>query len=258
MVQWRNPLNAEQLKKWEAIEAPSQSGVKIKGLYAKSPQQNPKATIVLGHPMGKEAKAYFLKTDYPDFLLDNGFNVVVFDMNGFGESECGSFAYYEDVLAIGHKTKELNKNLPIGYHGISLGGQWATLAFTNVNHPYDFAVVESAATTLDEFWVHFPVAHTMLKVLNLLMPRFRKHINMVERIKDAKHLSAILYIYSASDQWTPISMGKRFKDNTPMHAELWTVKDVKHAMIIKSEFADQYKAKLLEFFHNNLRDVSCP
>ncbi|RIV36707.1 hypothetical protein D2V08_01620 [Flagellimonas lutimaris] len=252
MVKWRNPLSMEQRKKWSVIQVDSKSGVNIKGLFAQTGQNMPKATIVLGHPMGKEAKGFFLKNGYADFLLGNGFNVVVFDINGFGESDCGNFAYYEDILAMGHKTKELCNDLPIGYHGVSLGGQWATIAFADASNPYEFAIIESAATTLDEFWIHYPLAYKILRMLNLLMPKFRKKINMLERIKEAKNIKSILYIYSESDQWTPVSMGKRFMQNTPVNTALWTVKRADHAKIIRSEHSDIYKEKALDFFHENL------
>ncbi len=251
MVEWRNPLATQQKEKWKAVETPSKTGVTIKGLFAHSNTSPSKATIVLGHPMGKEAKGFFLKSGYADLLLNNGYNVLVFDINGFGESDNGNFLYHEDILAIGKKAKELTDELPIGYHGVSLGGQWATIAFTDPSHPYQFAIIESAATTLDEFWIHFPMAYKVLKILNVLMPKVRQKVNMLERIKEAKHLKSMLYIYSESDPWTPASMGKRFKENTPMASELWTVKNAKHAMIIKSEYSDNYKTKILDYLDSN-------
>lgn len=249
MVEWMNPLSPDQQRMWTDIETFSNSGAVIKGLFARSKTSSPKATIVLGHPMGKEAKGYFLKSGFADFLLKNGFNVVVFDINGFGDSQNGNFKYYEDILAIGNKAQELSPDLPVGYHGISLGGQWATIAFTDESHPYQFAIIESSTTTLDEFWSKYPSAYLALKLLNIVMPRFRKKVNMIERIKEAKNLKSILYIYSESDEWTPVAMGKRFNENTPTASELWTVKEAEHAMIIKSEFAEQYKKKVLDFFN---------
>ncbi|NVK05007.1 MAG: alpha/beta hydrolase [Flavobacteriia bacterium] len=247
MVDWRNPLSIDQQAQWLKIDTLSGSGARIQGLFAQSSQSPTKATVVLGHPMGKEAKGYFLKSGYADHLLENGFNVIVFDFNGFGESENGNFRYYEDVLAIGNKARELSNDLPIGYHGVSLGAQWATIAFADDSHPYQFAILESSTTTLDEFWSHYPGAYLALKFLNVTMPRFREKLKMIEQIKEAKHLKSILYVYSESDEWTPVSMGKRFFENTPMTSELWTVKEAKHAEIVKSKFADSYKQKILNY-----------
>lgn len=52
----------------------------------------------------------------------------------------------------------MTPSIPIGYFGISPGGQMATIAFADETHKYDFAIIESAATGLDEFWIHFPTA----------------------------------------------------------------------------------------------------
>lgn len=248
MVKWKNPLTEEQHKEWKLIETESKSGGKIVGLFAIARQPQPKATIVLGHPMGKEAKGYFLKNGYSDLLLDNGYNVLVFDINGFGESTHGNFSYYDDIVAISQKAKELTPNLQIGYHGISLGGMWATISFTDTNHCYNFAILESAATSLDEFWVHFPMANRMLKLLNILMPKYKQQIRMIDRIKEAKKLKSILFIYSQTDDWIPVSMGERYLENCNLKSELWTVANAKHASIMKSEYQEEYKQKILTYF----------
>jgi predicted alpha/beta-fold hydrolase len=253
MVKWKNTLNQQQQLEWQKITFKSKSGGLIHGLFATSLFNKTKATIVLGHPMGKEAKGYFIKNGYTDLLRKNGYNVLVFDINGFGESSHGSFSYYEDIVAASIKAKELTPNLPIGYHGISLGGQWATIAFANQLHQYNFAIVESAATTLEDFWIMFPTAHRFLKLLYFFMPTFKKKINMVERIKEAKNLSSILFIYSLTDDWTPVLMGEKFKANCKIKSELWTVAESKHAMMMKSEYKQAYEQKILHYFEEAVK-----
>ncbi len=250
MVKWQNPLTPEQQKEWEPLQIQSKSGGKIYGLFAKAFTDYPKATIVLGHPMGKEAKGYFLKNGYTDLLRKNGYNTLVFDINGFGESTHGNFSYFEDIVVIGIEASKLTPNIPIGYLGISLGGQWATIAFADIEHKYNFAIIESAATSLDEFWKNFPVADRTLKVLNVLLPNFKKKIKMEERIKEAKHLKSLLLIYSNIDNWTPVSMGKTFEKNSPVLTELWTVNNAKHAAIMKSEHKEEYQKKIISYFNS--------
>jgi alpha-beta hydrolase superfamily lysophospholipase len=251
MVKWRNPLAEDEKEEWTQVQTYSKSGATIFGLFAKTKAINAKATIVLGHPMGKEAKGYFLKNGYCNLLLNNGYNVLIFDINGFGESGHGNFSYFEDIVAISIKAKELTPNLQIGYHGISLGGQWATISFADNSHCYDFAIVESAATTLTEFWVNFPFAHKALLFLNFVLPKFKAKINMVERIKEAKKLKSILFIYSHTDTWTPVAMGVRFQKNCNVKSDLWTVPEAKHASIMKSDFSEQYKQKILDYFNES-------
>jgi len=248
MVKWRNPLSETEMKEWKRIDVRSKTKATIKGFY--STVSNPKATIVLGHPMGKEAKGYFLKRGYPKLLKENGYNVIVFDINGFGESTHGSFSYFEDIIAIGQKAKELQPSIPIGYHGISLGAQWATIAFADESHPYNFAIIESAATSLMEFWKLYPTPYKALRVLNFLLPKYRKKIEMIERIKEATNLQSILYIYSKTDKLIPFEMGERFHKNTALPSELWSVENAKHAALLKSEYKDSYKEKIIAYFDN--------
>jgi alpha-beta hydrolase superfamily lysophospholipase len=249
MVKWRNPLSETEQKNWKTIEIKSKSGGILRGLFATSTHEKAKATIVLGHPMGKEAKAYFIKNGYTDLLRMNGFNTLIFDINGFGESAHGNFNYFDDIVAMGIEAQKLTPELPIGYHGISLGGQFSTIAFADETHTYKFAIVESAATTLNEFWIMFPFAYKTLKVLNFLLPRYTLKINMLERIKDAKHLDSLLLIYSKSDTWTPVEMGERFKKNSPIPTELWTVDEAEHAAIMKSKYKEAYAEKIIDFFN---------
>jgi len=252
MVKWKSPLAEDETNEWKKISIKSESGGLIHGLFAKSKTTEEKASVVLGHPMGKEAKGYFLKRGYTDLLRNNGFNVVIFDINGFGESTHGSFSYFEDIIAIGIKAKELTPELPIAYHGISLGASWATISFADESHVYDFAIIESAATSLLEFWVHFPVAYRTLQFINLILPNYRKKVEMIERIKEAKHLQSILLIYTECDRWIALDMGKRFEQNSPVPTELWTVKNARHAEIMLSPSKEAYKEKIVSYLNEEV------
>lgn len=70
---------------------------------------------------------------------------------------------------------------------------------------------------------------------------------MIERIKETKKIKNLLLIYSESDEWTPVEMGKKFLANSPVPAELWVVKNAYHAQMMKSEHKADYEMKLLDF-----------
>jgi hypothetical protein len=125
---------------------------------------------------------------------------------------------------------------------------WATISFADKTHCYDFAILESAATSLEEFWVHFPMANRVLKILGFLMPKYKQQVRMIDRIKEAKKLKSILYIYSQTDDWTPVSMGERFQKNSGVKSELWKVANARHASIMKSEYSEEYKQRILNYF----------
>jgi hypothetical protein len=242
MVEWENPLPVHERQKWNPFTVRSKSGALLKGLWSPAGQRA-KGTIVLGHPMGKEAKGYFLKNGYRELYHDCDLNVIVFDFNGFGESGQGNFSFYKDIAAIGHYAVSQFPSVPLFYHGISLGGQWSTIAFTE-EHTFDFALLESIPTTLDEFWVRYPFAYRFLKILYLFLPRFANKVRMIDRIAEIKRIRSILLIYSEMDEFTPVSMGVRFKNKSNVPAELWTVSEGDHAKIIKSGCSGPYKEKL--------------
>ncbi|MDX2283358.1 MAG: alpha/beta hydrolase [Bacteroidia bacterium] len=248
MVHWANPLSPEQQAEWNSLRISSRSGASLQVLYAQAQTPEPRAVIVLGHPMGKEAKGYFLKTPYPAQLRAAGYHVLVFDFNGFGESGMGSFSFFEDVVAATRAAGELFPDLPVGYHGVSLGGMWATIAFADPLHPIDFAIVESAAVSLPEFWKHFPVARQALAVMRVLMPGYARKIHMVERIREARGLKQLLLIYTEADEWIPASAGAQFRERSPVPAELWTVPDAKHAQIHRSAHQAAYYDRIFRFF----------
>ena len=248
MGPWRNPLSELQRAEWQPLTVSSRSGATLRGLFAAARTPAAKATLVLGHPMGKEAKGFFLKHGYADLLRDHGYHVVVFDFNGFGESGVGNFSYHEDMVAVGRVAAERVSDLPVGYLGISLGGQWATVAFADARHPYQFAIVESAPTTLEEFWVRFPLAYRTLQLIAFVSPAFARSVRIVERIKEARGVQSLLFIYSATDDWAPVAMGQRFQRNSPVPAELWTVAQGKHAQLMKSPHQAAYQAKILAYF----------
>lgn len=251
MVKWENPLPPDRQKEWNSFSVKSKSEGLLKGLWSETRHPRPVGTIVLGHPMGKEAKGYFLKNGYAELYHACGLHVVVFDFNGFGESSQGNFSFYEDVTAIGNFVAQKFSSLPIFYHGISLGGQWSTIAFTQ-DHPYDFALLESIPTTLEEFWIRFPMAHRVLQVLYFFMPQYAKKVRMIDRIGELKGIKFLLLIYSKTDIYTPVSMGQRFQQRSNVPTELWTVEDAEHAKIIKSSYRAEYQDKLRNFISSSL------
>jgi predicted alpha/beta-fold hydrolase len=202
--------------------------------------------------MGKEAKGYFIKNGYTDLLRANGYHVMVFDFNGFGESSQGNFSFDEDVLAAGAEARCQAPGLPVGYHGISLGGIAGIVALASEYNPFQFAIIESAATSLEEFWVRFPGTQFPRKLLKLFLPVVRKKIRAIDRIREAQRTNSLLFIYSWSDEFTPVEMGKRLLRNSPVPGELWTVRDGRHAAIVKSRHREVYFRKILAFYNNPL------
>ena len=130
---------------------------------------------------------------------------------------------------------------------------WSVIAFTDKNRPFNFAVIESAPTTLEEFWIKYPVAYKVLKILNFILPKYKKKINMLERFNEIKNLKSILLIYSKTDDLTPVGMAEKFLSKSTVPIELFTVEHAKHANIINSPHKKEYFDKLIDYFDSQVR-----
>ncbi len=253
MVQWKNPLNQKEMKKWSNALLDSDSGASIKLFYTEEDcVKTPKAVMILGHPMGKEAKAHFLKRRHAEILIQNNYHVVVFDFNGFGESTIGNFGFHHDILAVASFTRKIYPNLPIGYHGISLGGQSGILALAKNNDAFEFAIIEATTTTLFDFWKHYPIQHAFLKLGSYMMPKQSREYNFLLKSREIKNLESALLIYSLTDKFTPFEMAKKFQSEMTIPTKIWTAKSAKHAEVSKSIYADEYFDEIIKFLNNNI------
>jgi hypothetical protein len=77
---------------------------------------------------------------------------------------------------------------------------------------------------------------------------------MIDRIRELNRIKSLLLIYSETDQYSPVSMGVRFKNNSNVPTELWTVTEADHAKIIKSAYRKAYEEKIQSFIRACLLD----
>ena len=246
---WVNPLDDADQKEWSKIYFDSASNGKICALYTKAPEDQQKGTIVIGHPMLKTAKGYFLKSEYPKLLKENGFNVFLFDLNGFGDSSNAGFKFYEDVFAAGAKAKELFPEGPVGYHGVSLSALWAPPAFVNRYHDFNFAVLESSYTAVSDHYRKRPLLNMMFKSLAIFRPGLYSKMKAHEQLKQVKNLQSILFIYSKKDTVTPLEMGERLRNSCKIITDMLVLENVDHVEVLQSEEKEVYLDKLLQYFN---------
>ena len=95
---WLFPA-AENAKDWQRLTIESGSNARLAALFGPSLVERVVGNVLLAHPMGKDAKGFFLRDGHARFLRENGFKLMLFDFNGFGESEEGNFSYMEDVFS---------------------------------------------------------------------------------------------------------------------------------------------------------------
>jgi pimeloyl-ACP methyl ester carboxylesterase len=94
---WRWPEGVERTS-WERLRIPSASGVELAGLFGRA-HGPAKGAVVCVHPLGAAAKGFFLQSGRAHALRRGGFDVVLFDFDGFGESPQGDRNYAADLRA---------------------------------------------------------------------------------------------------------------------------------------------------------------
>ena len=247
MLPWRNPLSEAETAIWQKATLPSKSGGQICTWYREA--ENAKATIILGHPMGKPAKGEYLKTAYPTALLAAGCNVVLFDFNGFGESSMGNFDFHYDLLAVRDFVQQKLQK-PLAYHGISFGCNWGSVALAQPDNPIRIALLESGPVNLLEFWVQYPNAFKALKLMFNFAPHYRRYSNFEEHMKHTVNCDKVLFLYSDTDKFTPYSFGERFEaaSNVP-NTTLQQLHNADHAMAIHQQ-QESYIERAVGFFNS--------
>ena len=221
----------ENTQDWEKLTIASGSNARLAALFGPALARPAAGNVLLAHPMGADAKGFFLKDGHARFLRDNGFNVLLFDFNGFGESQEGNFSYMEDVLAAGRELRRLAPGLPAAVVGTSFGGAWALCALSRPGHGFSTAVIEGAFTTLKEFWRRYPLANLVLTAISTLLPKLEQSLRPIAQIRSVQGLRRILFVYGESDRAAPVEMGERLfrACNLPQSDRfLWKIPQARH------------------------------
>ena len=250
MVRWQNPLVNDFL--WRKNSVKSQSGGKIVYWYLEQPEA--KATILLGHPMGKPAKGEFLKTEYPTALAQAGYNVCVFDFNGFGESSMGDFNYHHDLLSVRDEMKNIFPDIPMAFHGISFGGNWGTIALTVEDNPFKVAILESSCVNLPEFWIHYPTASKVLTWLYAVRPDYMEYADFEKAITKTKNCEEIMIISANEDKYTPYEMAIRLQNSANTYTEIIRFENAMHAKSQESN-PKRYLETCIGFFEQRFQNT---
>jgi alpha-beta hydrolase superfamily lysophospholipase len=238
---------------WVSIQISSKSGGQLSGIFRRTHQENAKGTIVCAHPYGHAAKGFFFKHGHARMFLDGGYNVLLFDFNGFGQSSIGNFEFPLDVIAAGYKAVELAPDLPVGLHGVSFGAAWSICALSQYDHPFSTCIAEGTFTTLEEYWMRNKWAFRALRTLSLAQPRLANRLRPIDQIKAIRQGNMLL-LYSTGDETTSESMGHRLYDACGLPEEqkrLTVFQDAPHTKYIEAHPLG-YRQTVLNFLGETL------
>lgn len=233
---------------WHRVTFPGPRRANLVGLHghARGPRRG---VAVIPNPMVAEAKAFCLTSGHAEFLRDAGFDVLAFDMNGFGESADASFDFPGDIRAAGCFAATLAPNTPVVLFGLSMGAGHGLSAMDHEDNPYRAAVLEGAFTTLGEFWRRYRVAYAVLRAWELAAPRAARELRPIDRAASVRRVERVMLIYGARDRATPATMGERLLAALPLAPDrkvLYVVDGARHLQALEVGGA-AYRRRVLSF-----------
>jgi uncharacterized protein len=245
-VPWRWPDGTDRTT-WERVTFTNPTRATLVGLWGAA-HTEARGTLVLAHPMGKAAKGFWLRYGHAELFRNAGYNVLLFDANGFGESSASSFDYPADVLAAGTFAQQRTPHLGIGLVGASFGGGWGLCAMARAGSPFRVAVLEGVFPTLPEFWRHYPFAHAMLRLSQVVWPPMERGLRPEREAARLVGNPSVLFIYGEQDIYTTPSHGARLV-RAMQHvasAEIHVLDNVEHTFAFR-DATQRYSELTLPF-----------
>lgn len=223
----------------EEINFKSSTGKNLNGWFFK-----PKNKAVIGtvlHFHGNAANISY-QYQFSDSLIKAGFQVMVFDYEGFGKSE-GKVSQ-ENVLADGisalHYIKERAdvKGTKLILFGQSLGGHLSCVVAAREQKLIDALVVEGAFTGHERMAIYVGRKSGAPKWLTkMLVPSRYNAIDEIDKVTIPK-----LIIHSTEDQTCPFYMGKELYDKAVAPKEFWEIKGphIQCSELYRGEFVKKF------------------
>jgi alpha/beta superfamily hydrolase len=133
------------------------------------------SVVIFAHPISRKAKYFFTETERAQAYLKRGHSVLLFDYNGFGESDRIDLFYWRDVVAAIDYVKGEFPQRRIILHGVSFG---AFHIFRSVERLplHSKVIVENVNKSLLSYWKRWPL--TYISVIVLLFIRVRSVLEM--------------------------------------------------------------------------------
>jgi fermentation-respiration switch protein FrsA (DUF1100 family) len=242
---------------YEAVQLKTSDGLKLAAWFL--PGQENKGTIILGHGYPADKSDLI---DYAKFLVEGGYNVLMFDWRYFGQSEgkYTTLGYNErkDVLAaVDYLKSRVDADaLKIGAFGFSFSGA----NFIVTKSPDIKAIVaDSTHIGLDKMaervFVNFgPLKGLFIWPTGMLAKIFLGvNINEVDTLAAVKDLEVpIFFIHGKLDSQIPYQDSEALFQAASGSKELWLVEGAEHGLT-RAFGGKEYEERILNFFDKYLK-----
>lgn len=236
---------------------------RLTGTYI-SGGSNLKKTVIIVHGLYQNRS---MSINYIDVYRKLGFNVLLIDLRGHGESD-GVITWGQteikdiDLWCDYLRTKQQQE--VIGIHGISLGGAFSLLHSGLSEHPADFYVEDSSYSDIKSLYYNH--LHNMVQlpdssgILDVLWAYSQvcmywhtgatlDKLSPLEAVKQTK--SPVLFLHNDTDALIPVSAAEElYAACASPHKEMHIFRNSAHAQAI-SDYPAEYDQAVRDFLQQN-------
>ena len=242
---------------YENVSFNSSDGLSIKGWLIKS--DNPQGTIIMAHGYNGNRG----RLDIATFLNEEGYNILMFDFRGHGESEGDyiSMGYYEskDILGAIQYLKQRNDTDTNKLYGLGQSMGSAALIFAEEQQPsFKGLILESTYTDLYQNnarrfkrvygFPKFPFATSLTFFGGIVLGVNGFKISPLNSINNIE--KPILLIHDSLDDGVSNEDAKLLFEAANQPRELWIVEGAKHTSAFETG-TKEYKRRILNFLNKS-------
>lgn len=246
---------------FEDVQFEASDGIRIKGWFIKGNGKGTLPTVIICHGLGANRSDF---TELAAGLSRNGYNALLFDFRGHGESErsASSFGYLEqkDLLAAIKYIKD-RKEMDakrIAVYGFSMGGAVAILTAAE-SSDIKCVIADSSFTTLREqgerlFTSSFLPSAVFLRPVTWMYELYFQvdadkvvPIDMIHKISTR----GVMIIGGGADEQMPSSDAMRLFAAAREPKEIWLIPGAVHGGTVYMT-GDEYSKRIAGFIDKHL------
>lgn len=170
-------------------------------------------TVILAHPYVSAAKLFFLDKGIADVYLHAGINVVVFDFNGFGQSDFKDFDFYLDIGEVYTMAQEIFHGTQVILHGVSFGAAQSVIFMSQQGQiPLQLVLESCPADRADYFRKRKKFLYYILRLVGVASRSFSRSGNYLKSAAGIHMGVNVTLLYGSDDQLTPVTTGMAYEE----------------------------------------------
>lgn len=181
------------------------SSKKIAAVLVSPQHLQPLGTVILAHPLSRKAKYFFSDDLRIKNYLKLGYRTLLFDFNGFGESDLIDPFFWKDTEKVIEFVCEHLQQEALILHGLSFGSFHAIRAIPALPKGSK-VILENTNRSLYDYWKCWPHTALAIKILELkfISPGFVRDMNVINVFKQLDRSDIrFLFITCSDDKFTP-------------------------------------------------------